>query len=320
MSSSSPEPAPQCSSTLHGRRLWIVIAMMVIAFAAVIWQRERIRAYGWVIALERADTIEDRAYYVACIASVGEAGNGAVQQLARHSDPSLAALVIPASQGLTTDERMRLFERLLHHESAEVALEVATAMVFCDELLACVRLIPLSRADDVSVALAATAGLARVSTAEATEALRGVLQDHDAPLVRAQAVESLAQQIRARLGTADAVVETAGQPADTCDLVTALVSALSDSGVFSEKLALEREIEAVSAAVTAREGARVASSNPAGAPRTVASVAAANLSDLTGHSISPLAPNDARGLTEQCCRWIAARAAPPHVEHELAED
>lgn len=322
MSSPLSETPATPSLTRRSEFPLLAIAIMVLAFLAVIWQRDRIRAQWWLYRLPRVESLEEQAYYVACLASIRDAGAGAIGALAANNDEEVAALAIPASQGLSVGARLSVLRQLLRHGDLDVRLGAATAISFIDDPRAVSELIAASKSGNAEFASAALAGLSRVQGAAAVAAVSEALRSHENPMVRAQAAESLGQHVRALIGTARSASGAASQPIEQCKMVATLAAALADTGTFAGQLALEREVEAVSAAVTAREGMRVTTSNVAQTPptdksRVVGEVAAMMLSELTGHIIAVDGGHQSTDIAEQCCRWIMDRQAPPRVEMEV---
>lgn len=290
---------------------------MVLAFLLVLWQRDRIRAHWWVHRLQQVEAMDDQVYYIIRLVSVGDVGAGAIRRLAADSRGEVAGLAVVAATGLSAAQRFELLEGLLVHSDEEVRHSAARQLAFTEDAQARALLIAASGSENALAAAAALAGLARVANADAVDAIRKAMVSHASPLARAQAAESLGQHIRAIAGDLSSR-QAASRPSVDCVMVEALTAALADVGSFTGQLALERELAAVSAAVAAREGTSVETSGPASvatadAPRTVGDVAAAVLSDLTGHTITPRRDMDAEALlalAQSCCVWIAEREFP----------
>ena len=110
--------------------------------------------------------------------------------------------------------------------------------------------------------------------------------------------------------------ETRGE-ASCCMSISALVHALSDQATFSGTLLLERQIADAAQAMNQSHvsGAVDYDALPEDQPRSVAQVAAAGLSRLTGMAVRPsLEPEAAASaiLAEDYCRLYRQRAAQHH--------
>lgn len=283
---------------------------MVFLFAMVVVQRQRILAQWWVHRLKETTDAAEQAYYVACLASVGDDGAGAIEKLGQYPRSEIRALVIPASQGLSDGRRFSLLRVRLGDSDYDVRLSAATALAFLNYDPTHSFLIGQMNSPAPEIVTAAASGLARVSTPDAVAALCEAASRHWNAWVRAQAIESLGQQF-----VSDASAALTSRPADDeedCDPVAALVKALSDQGLFSRRLALEAEIDGVARALTASRGipAEPATSRSTDGRRSVAQVAAGTLTTLTGHTLAPQAEMSGEEqtlLAQQCRRWIAER-------------
>lgn len=311
MSDSSPPHAPApdlpVPSSGYNARFYLVLAAMVVAFLIVVVQRNRIRARYWAHQLKQTDDLAEQAYYIACLTSVGDAAAESVKSLVWDSRREIRLLAIPASQGLTPRIRHKfVLNILLIAEDEELQASAATAIALSHWRPGEQFMIAVSQSPTESTACAAAGGLSRIDSAAAADALCTIIQTHKSPKVRAQAVESLAAHLQPSLDNRGAIT-------GELDPITVLVQALGDSGEFTGQLAAEREIEAVSSAVTSRKGLRVATSGPsAPTARTVASVTAGVLTELTGETIEPVSADFAAisKLVEHCKILIAQRRPP----------
>ncbi|GMU34512.1 MAG: HEAT repeat domain-containing protein [Planctomycetia bacterium] len=300
----SPAPKSSIQSSGYSARFYLILAAMVVAFLVVVLQRNSIRARYWAYQLKQTDDFAEQAYYIACLASIGDAATESVESLVWDSRNEVRMLAIPASQGLTPRIRHELvLYALILDDDEELQASAATAIALSHWKPGEQFLIAISQSPSESTACAAAGGLSRIDSAAAVDALCSIIQTHKSPKVRAQAVESLAGHLQPSLVNRDAMT-------GKLDPISVMVQALGDSGEFTGKLAAEREIETVSSAVTARKGLRVATSAPsASAARTVASVAAGVLTDLTGETIEPIPADFAAPsrLVERCKSLIAQR-------------
>lgn len=300
----SSVPKQPIQSSGYSARFYLIIAAMVVAFLVVVLQRNSIRARYWAYQLKQTDDLADQAYYIACLTSVGDAAAQSVEALVGDPRIEIRMLAIPASQGLTPRIRHELvLYALLLDEDEELQASAATAIALSHWAPGEQSLIAFAQTPSDSTACAAAYGLSRINSATAADALCSIIQTHKSPKARAQAVESLTAHLQPSLDNQNALT-------GELDPISVMVQALSDSGEFAGKLAAEREIETVSSAVTARKGLRVAGSGPsASAARSVASVAAGVLTDLTGETIEPIPADFAAPsqLVERCKSLIAQR-------------
>lgn len=311
MSESSPPHSPAFNSPVpssgYNARFYLILAAMIVAFLVVVIQRNNIRARYWAYQLKQTNDLAEQAYYIACLTSIGDAAADSVESLVWDSRNGIRMLAIPASQGLTPRIRHELvLYALLLDDDEELQASAATAIALSHWKPGEQSLIAFAQTPSDSTACAAAGGLSRIESAAAKDALCNIIQTHKSSKVRAQAVESLASHLQPSLD------KTAAIPGKL-DPISVMVQALSDSGEFSGKLAAEKEIETVSSAVTARKGVRVATSGPATpTARTVASVAASVLTQLTGETIEPVSADFAAisQLIEHC-KFLIAQRRPP---------
>jgi hypothetical protein len=240
---------------------------------------------------------------------VGDAAQSALGQLAADDRLEFRSLAIPASQGLSMTRRTLLLQRCLSDADCDIRLSAATALAFANSASPVRLLRATAGSDKPDAVTAAVAGLARVDSPEAIEALCSAVH-HSNPWVRAQAVESLGQQIVTM--SPRSLPSRPSDGASSCDPLEAIVEALVDHATFTGCLALERQIEAAASAVKVKKGIRVASSTslPADTPRTVAQIATNTLGEVTGHAIEPretLSPQEKETLVQQC-QWMTGRS------------
>lgn len=255
---------------------------MVALFVLIMVKRDTIRAYWWVHRLRNSTALADRAYYVACLAGVGDSAKEALRNLGEDERAENRSLVIPASQGLDLMPRLSLLRHRLFDCDPDVRLSAATAISFMQPDVATLFLKDASRAEDPKVATAGLSGLARMNTPEALAAICESAAKDSRPWVRAQAIESLGQQLASESAAVLASASTGG--AIACDPLTILVSALEDSAEFSERLSLEMEIAAVNRAVTLKGHSTSKTAITRTNHRTVAQIAATTLTALTGRT------------------------------------
>jgi len=133
--------------------------------------------------------------------------------------------------------------------------------------------------DDAKVAAAATAALGRLHTPTARDRLCQVLRHHLDPFVRAQAAETLGETLDFGRPTS----RPATRQGNATE-IKALVHALLDDDPFAGRLATERQIDALTAEVSATTTlpAEASAGVNEQTPRTVAKIAARSIWHLTG--------------------------------------
>ncbi|MBN2561165.1 MAG: HEAT repeat domain-containing protein [Phycisphaerae bacterium] len=384
MSTADPEEAPGVAARPappEGRSwwFWLTIGVLVCLFFVAVHHRDRIRAHWWASQLASADDTETQAYYLGLLVAVGDSAEGAVKRLARHECAEVRALAVVVLARLPDDGGFDELRRLLWDTDRDVAESAALSLAFMDGGRGLGALIEATAFDQTpshnlpcrrcpahdetpagrrchslgtgsrptAAAAAGVAALSRIKSAEAVKALCNAAARHPHPLVRAQAVESLAACIAADQTTSPpchrvewlppasrpALGPGASQPAADrqparaaadgdpipagadCDPIGVLVAALSDQAEFHGELSLERQIRAAMAAVgpNAREWAAAAPAGTA-APvvRTVSQIAADHLGRLTGmqfdHHVARTAAEQAE-LAVRCRYELARRAA-----------
>lgn len=304
--SDSPASAnpPIAKSPVQSRGVVIILVAMIFVFLLVIWQRNRIRGYWWAHQIKSTTDITQQAYFIACLASIRDEAEGGVTSLVHDPREEIRLTAIPASQDMSPARRVELvLLPLFLSDDEDVAAAAATAIAFSHWEPGDKILLSFADSDHESLAVAAAVGLARIDSDAATAALCNMVLNHKSPKARAQAIESLAGHLQEQSNHIPANDEP----------IAVLVSALSDTAAFTGSLAIEREIESVSAAVTAKKGMRVTTSDSIPSPqRRVADVAAAALSQLTGHDIpaKPVDSADQPRFIDECKAWIARHPSP----------
>jgi len=285
---------------------WFVVAvvLMLIAFGVVVWQRNVIRAHWWatrLAAIEDLGAPDAAAWrsYLAAIADIGSEGAGAARRLARHERPHIRLLAVHLLGRLAPAQGVENLARLLRDSDRGVREAAALALAFCGAPPCSDALIVASRDASGDVAAAALSGLARCSDDASWAAICTAARQHASPLARAQAAEAILQRLHG--GPESAVGALNARP---CAPFEVLVALLADEACFEGRLALEREIDRVSAAVARRPEAGLRSvlhvtSRPT--MRAVAEIAADGLSQLTGRAIAAesVPPAEVAG-------WVAA--------------
>lgn len=318
------EPGDRGATPARRRPIWFpaALTLMLALFALVVFQRDRIRAHYWAIRLSRSDDLAQRAYYLNGLMALGERAAGAIEVLAEHESPDVRLLALAALKAMPETAANKIAGGLITDPDREVREAAALTLVFCDSSRGLDLLREWARMESEAPAAAAVAALARSPSLHAAESLCGALSGHSSPRVRAQAAESLAEWLGGLDGELDSIASLAAQH----DPFRALVEALGDEATFVGLLALERDIAAAEEFVRGRgyavggelpsrtqPGAAVPQAAPE-AGRTVAQVAAAGLSRLTGETIRPASESridDPAAFAEHCRLRIQARARSP---------
>ena len=293
----------------------VAILLLVALFTVVVLQRNHIRAHWWAYRLTLTEDLDLRGYYLASLSAVGESGAGATRRLARHEDPDVRLLAIFALNALPEGERISELRRLLHDSDLDVREAAALALVFVGSAESTAILCETAVAKAADSATAAVAALGRSNDPRAKQTLCSVLRDHPRADVRAQAAESLGgwlDMIRDDSDHSEIRDEALG-----CEGIAALVDALSDEAIFSGPLLLERQIADAAQAMNRPDvsGGFSCDVPPPDEPRSVAQIAAAAMSRLTGMTVrpspEPATPTSAN-LAEDSCRLYRQQAARRH--------
>ena len=313
---SPPPAAPHQGKQSH----WPAVAIVVLLclFAAAMYQRNSLRAHWWAARLAASQDLRTRAYYIALLTSVGDSAAGAIHRLTQDSRPEVRALAIPAMARLSKKDKLTELGGLLADPDDEVRDSAATALAFMDNNPATRILIEHARSNQTRSAASSVAALARLSSPAAVSTLCGTVASHPDPFVRAQAVESLASYIAGE-PREELLAPPSSQPAN--DPILLLVRALQDQAPFTGRLALERQIAAVTSVVSTSPPPRpdkstnlhldAAPTSSSTLQRPVAEVAAHWLSTLTDHQITTAASRTAAEqaeLADQYRRWMTERS------------
>ena len=235
------------------RRLVIAIALLVLVWAIVILQRNAIRARWWEYRLVRAESLEDRARYLALLTSLGERAVPATERLLRNGDSTVRSYALAILNQVPGERAGGLLRRAVADPDADIRETAVRGLGARKELKA---LIEIVRSDDSVAACTAVDALASIGSAEAIDALIVQVADHPQVAVRVQAIECLG------------VLEAA-------QAVDVLTACLVDDTVFDDTTLAERS--------AARAIQAVSPGRPVEwpGPRTVADFAAAALERIT---------------------------------------
>jgi hypothetical protein len=323
-----PSTRPPSKPKKKARWFWPAIGVLLCVFTAATIQRNRIRAHFWARQLAETQDPGQQAYYLASLAAVGHSAAGAIEALARHELPQNRALAVVALARLPEQSGLDELARLVGDADREVAESAALSLAFMEGVEPVQALLRAIASDSPTTAAAAAAALSRIDPPDALGALCTAASSHPHPLVRAQALESLAVCFtpakpplpRSPPGpqlddTGESPSPADLRPPHTCDPVGVMVTALSDQGRFSGLLSLERQVALAAAAANrhAVPSSAVTPSPPLEPDgRTVAQVAALSLGTLTGKKFdhpTPITAADRARLVAQCRQWLADRQA-----------
>ena len=298
---SPPGSHLQAKPVPSNRRFIAILACMAIAFIAVIVYRNRIRSEWWATQLASSARPEDRSYYTSCLMAAGDDALPAIRRLARDERPEIRSMALMLITVRPIETIVATIPPFLHDRDRDIRESAGMTLAFAGGREAIALLCDTAASPNEGVACSALAALGRTSDPAALAALCDALARRPQPLVRAQAAESLADAI-APVAERRPKIST-----DTCDPIAALVHALADTGTFNGALAAERQIERVVAHVVAKYTQPVTNPVEDSARRSVASVAAAGLSRLTGTDVAAGAVPDEPAAVAQFRSLIEAR-------------
>ncbi len=299
----TPQAMQPTSARTSNRRFIATLVFMTIAFATVVIFRNRIRCEWWGHQLAAATTPTDQAYYISCLSAFGDDALPAISRLARDPRPEIRsiALLLIGRRPITTI--IEIIPPLLHDPDRDIRESAGTTLAFSGTPAAIALLCDTAESPNQEVACSALASLGRTSDALAIATLCDALTRRPHALVRAQAAESLAEAITP---SAERTFASLAQ-AKSCDPVATLVHALADTETFHAILATEHQILRVTAHMATRTTQPVSQPAPLPSVRTVADIAAAGLSRLTGATIEPRAAENEAEWTARIRNQIEAR-------------
>ena len=274
-----PDPQRQPQARRGRWRFRIAIAILIAAFVGTIWKRDAIRARWWAYRLVQSDDLNEQAGWITAIEATGPAGLGAARYLAKSDRAAIRSMAVAVLGHCSNDGAIRTLGALVRDPDRDVRESAALTLAFSGHPLSRRLLIDHAAASDSDAAAAAVSGLARVATVEAQSCLVHALRSHGDPLVRAQAAESLADNLA-----------IAGVLVATADPVSILLRSQEDDGVFRGQLVAEREIERVTGHVAMQTATTLPVENPdpTHTPRRVGDIATVSLCRLTSLSADEL--------------------------------
>ena len=294
----APAPAPSTN-----RRFIIILSIMALAFLAVLLYRNRLRCEWWAHQLASATSVDDQSYYVSCLLACGDDALPAIRRLARDPKPETRSLALLLLGRRNIESVVDDIVPLLQDTDRDIRESAGMTLVFSASPAAIARLCDTAASPNEAVACAALASLGRTSDPRALACLCDALTRRPQPLVRAQAAEALAES----LDPAPGAERPGGIPTSPCDPVATLVHALADTGVFTGVLATERQINQVAAHVATQSTQPVSMPSDLRRVRTVASVAAAGLSRVTGTTLPATPVTDEKAAAAQFRALIQGR-------------
>ncbi len=224
----------------------MILGLMVVAFAVVVVQRHRIRVQWFISRLDHVESHVDRLNLVHQISAEMAASDGTLEYVARHPSAELRILAVPHAASIQSREGLKMLATLMADESRDVREAAALALVF-DEREMAWRILREAAVRKNPYAAGAAAGvLGRSPRKEAACVLAETLREHDIPVVRAQAAESLVMLIVGARSSeipdmSEWMVRRSTLP-DDCEVFLALANATGDDVAFNERLVHEREI------------------------------------------------------------------------------
>lgn len=299
----SPQLIPPAAAPTSNRRFIATLVIMAIAFATIVLFRNRIRCEWWGRQLAAATTPTDQAYYISCLSAVGDDALPAISRLSRDPRPEIRsiALLLIAQRPIATV--VEIIPPLLHDADRDIRESAGTTLAFSGAPAAIALLCDTAVSPSQEIACSALASLGRTSDAAAIATLCDALTRRPHSVVRAQAAESLAEAITPSAERTFAALATT----KSCDPVAALVHALADAETFHATLATENQILRVTAHMATRTTQPVSQPAPRPAVRTVADIAAAGLSRLTGETIEARPAENEAEWTARIRTQIEAR-------------
>ncbi|MGB9623727.1 MAG: HEAT repeat domain-containing protein [Phycisphaerae bacterium] len=254
------------------RRMWIIIAALVVLWAAAMLFRWEIRARWWGYRLAHTDSPASRAYYFACLASIGDRAVGTAGRLLRNPSPEVRLEAVGILHRCRSERAGALLLQAMGDGDADVREAAALGLALHHDKAAMPSLLEMLRSDDADTALAAAVAMQHIGTPQAAAAL--------VETVRTRAVGERSATLRAQ------AIDSLGLIGDR-QAVPALIECLTDERPVTTRpaadRALLRAIEAIGPDL-ARQGLDPKSLAAMPAPVTVADLAARALQRITGES------------------------------------
>jgi len=175
--------------------MWITIAALVVLWAVAMLFRWEIRARWWGHRMAHADSPASRAYYFACLASIGDRAVGTADRLLRNASPEVRLEAVGILPRCRSERARALLLRAMSDGDADVREAAALGLALYHDRSAMPSLMKMLRSDEPNTALAAAVAMQHIGTPEAAAALvetvRTRLVGERSATLRAQAIDSL---------------------------------------------------------------------------------------------------------------------------------
>lgn len=183
----------------HGRtrpRRWpsvLILALLVLGWGTAMLYRWELRSWWWAWQVTRAEAREQRDYYVACLASIGDRALVAVPVLLDDARPEVREAAATILRFCTSPRSAEYLLAVLDDADADVAALAATTLAQRpDRDQHVIRLSEsLSRSRGDTRSWGTAVALGRIGGPEAQAALLEALAQPCAPDVKAQLIDSL---------------------------------------------------------------------------------------------------------------------------------
>ena len=268
----------------------VIIALMVACAAAVVSQRQAIRARWYAHRLAQAESPADLARYAGILAAMGPSARKPALNLLDNPRPDIRVLATLIVGRLADPAAAEALLKALSDPELDVRVSAAAQLgLLPDSARLLPQLLDAVGKEPRPTAMAAVLAIEKISAPTATEAMQMITQSHPDPVIRAQAAESLG---RRRDPTSMAV----------------LVGRLDDDAAVDVQLLGEFRDEQAMQAI-AVQGRGLPESTPARVHRTVADVAERSLEKITGKTYTPsIGPSSPANRT---AFWKAASPLDP---------
>lgn len=208
-------PAPAVQSN---RRMVVAIAVLVVAWGAVMLNRNAIRARWWEYRLTVTEDPAERARYLALLANLGTAGLPAAARLLHQDEPALRSYGVALLHSIDDEYAVELLREATADADPTIRDNAIRALGWRGDIE---WLRQLVNSPDERSAVDAVAALGSIGSDQAVDALIGLLPQHPGVAVRVQAIECLGELAVPRC-------------------VSALKSCLDDQAVFVGQTIAER--------------------------------------------------------------------------------
>jgi len=209
------------------RRIVTAIAILTAVWGVVMLYRMEIRAHWWAYRLQNANSAEQRQYYFACLASIGDKSLTALPQLLNDPRAEVRLCGVQLLRWCPSEQARELLLAHIADESDKVSSRAALELARrpdCNEAIPILE--DMIRTSKPRAACMAVAAIERIGGPQAEAALLRQLDTADEPDQLAQVVDSLGM--------------LASRPA-----IPALVGLLADERAISILPVSQRRIERV---------------------------------------------------------------------------